>query len=874
MLKLAKLDVFTVLALCIAGLATTACPEDDDVGGGDVNDTGVTDTGVTDTGVTDTGVTDTGVTDTAVQTVSVAVTVTDAGTDAALSGVSITVEGKTLATTDASGEASIEVADGATVSGELDGYAKSHQKVAFVEGADIAVVLALTPVEFESTVDITAGATVPITTDEGMVATLTIPQGSLVDSTGAAVTGMVDIEASYTAPAAVTAETTPAPLIVAEGDKMCPLKSEGLIDITIKQDGHEVDVKDDEALALTLRAEPAAPETLPLWSFDEEKGIWVQEDTAINDGDTWNLSLPHLSWFTPGESNCPESLTVTVTDAGTMAALSGVSITVDGMTLGTTDAAGEASIEVADGATVSGELDGYAKSHQKVAFADLATPAIALALTPVEFESTVDITAGATVPITTDEGMVATLTIPQGSLVDSAGAAVTGMVDIEASYTAPAAVTAETAPAPLTVAEGDKTCPLKSEGLIDITIKQDGERVDVKEGEALALTVRAEPAAPETLPLWSFDEEKGIWVQEDTATNDGDHWAMSLPHLSWFTPGESNCPQACGEFGAACCTEGDACQSPFTCDTDADTCGCPTAGGSVCGTACCDAGQFCKDGACEDPTTVACLDIFKPAATPVNDACVGAGDCPATCNAALAAGSTASGIYWIKPGAAAAFKVQCDMSIDGGGWTLVGFEAGGTPNPATARGMMAQLHTETGTVDDVAAATGAGGFIGPRFAYGTNYGEARLTWCTGAATPVYRFQRFVTAGDLFANTLANAPATAGQDNMIVLTNFTSNDADLNAQLDNPSDAAFCRAFAGAKIPGDTSWGVKQKDETSNSCGCNSGGWQGQGSYYGGSGLPAMNNDGCGAWGGGWAGTAGNGVVKGNVNTNTLYFWIR
>ena len=109
--------------------------------------------------------------------------------------------------------------------------------------------------------------------------------------------------------------------------------------------------------------------------------------------------------------------------------------------------------------------------------------------------------------------------------------------------------------------------------------------------------------------------------------------------------------------------------------------------------------------------------------------------------------------------------------------------------------------------------------------------------------------------------------------MVQLSNFSSNDAELNKQLANPSDAALCRAYAGAAIPGDTSWAVKQKLESSNVCGCNSMGWQGTGSYYGGKGGGG-NNDGCSSWGGGWAGTAGNGVQKGGVNTNTTFFWVR
>lgn len=42
-------------------------------------------------------------------------------------------------------------------------------------------------------------------------------------------------------------------------------------------------------------------------------------------------------------------------------------------------------------------------------------------------------------------------------------------------------------------------------------------------------------------------------------------------------------------------------------------------------------------------------------------------------------GNTGDGLYWIKPtAAAAAFKTTCDMTLDGGGWTLIGTFNGST----------------------------------------------------------------------------------------------------------------------------------------------------------------------------------------------------
>ena len=341
--------------------------------------------------------------------------------------------------------------------------------------------------------------------------------------------------------------------------------------------------------------------------------------------------------------------------------------------------------------------------------------------------------------------------------------------------------------------------------------------------------------------------------------------------------GTSFCERTCGAFGLSCC-QGNSCDSPFQCNASSNTCGCSS--GVDCNGACCQAGEYCRNNQCLDPNTQVCLDIFKPSNfnTPHNDGCQNNGTCLTTCNEILTADRTsASGVYWIRQGSST-FKVMCDMDVDAGGWTLVGFEPAGLPGPGNgstrASGVMAKLSQEGGSADAIAANTSSGspssGYIGPRFDYMEDYREARFSWCTGAQE--YRYQRFTTSADLFEDTVRNRPISSPNEAMIPLSNFATNDAVLSSQLTNTNDAAFCRAYAGALIPGDTSWAIKQKDEASSACGCNSGGWQGTGSYYGGKGDGGQTV--CSSWGGGWAGTAGNGVQKGGVSSNTFYFWIR
>jgi hypothetical protein len=87
-----------------------------------------------------------------------------------------------------------------------------------------------------------------------------------------------------------------------------------------------------------------------------------------------------------------------------------------------------------------------------------------------------------------------------------------------------------------------------------------------------------------------------------------------------------------------------------------------------------------------------------------------------------------------------------------------------------------------------------------------------------------------------------------------------------------SDAIFCHACMknGGDKPGDTCWGVLPAGEGNRQCGCNSGGWTGNGVYYGGYAQPTR----CGGWGGGFAGPKTNGQQKGGIHSPGLVLKIK
>lgn len=112
----------------------------------------------------------------------------------------------------------------------------------------------------------------------------------------------------------------------------------------------------------------------------------------------------------------------------------------------------------------------------------------------------------------------------------------------------------------------------------------------------------------------------------------------------------------CGSCGTDCGIGGQCCDgSCIDILNDADNCG---ACGNACssGQSCCSGG--CKAGACGGGCT---------AGDGTESSCAAL-----SCKAILDAGfSTGDGLYWIQPGTDPAFQAQCDMTNDGGGWTLL-----------------------------------------------------------------------------------------------------------------------------------------------------------------------------------------------------------
>lgn len=129
-----------------------------------------------------------------------------------------------------------------------------------------------------------------------------------------------------------------------------------------------------------------------------------------------------------------------------------------------------------------------------------------------------------------------TLTASAGAFVDASGKAVTGTVDVYLTPLDPA-VARERAAYPgvlVGVNATGKAVPLQTFGVVDVTVEQGGQKLQIASGKSVTATFPATVGwtAPSSTNLWSFDTTTALWKYEGTTTQSGGSYTAELHHLS------------------------------------------------------------------------------------------------------------------------------------------------------------------------------------------------------------------------------------------------------------------------------------------------------------------------------------------------------
>lgn len=256
-----------------------------------------------------------------------------------LAGARVTLGGAS-ATTDGEGRYRLAAGAGPGVAQIVAaGHVINVQKVR-VDGPT-ALDVVLLPEAPPQALDASAGGTV----EGARGARVVVPPGALVDPAGATVVGAVAVHLTPIDPA------NPDQLAAAPGafeartstGATAQLETFGMLDVTIRQGDAVLQVAPGQTLEIAIPAptgQGELPAGMPLWSFDEAQGVWVEEGTLALDAasGTYVGSIAHMSVWNadrPLETTC---ITGTVVDADSGAPLAGARVSGRGVDYLGTDA--------------------------------------------------------------------------------------------------------------------------------------------------------------------------------------------------------------------------------------------------------------------------------------------------------------------------------------------------------------------------------------------------------------------------------------------------------------------------------------------------------------------------------------------------------
>lgn len=133
------------------------------------------------------------------------------------------------------------------------------------------------------------------------------------------------------------------------------------------------------------------------------------------------------------------------------------------------------------------------------------------------------------------------ITLPANAVVNSSGEQHTGVVDVVAKWLDPTAENFSIQmPGNLrgVTLDGDIS-GMVSMGMLAVELLDiDGRKLQVKKGQEASIRMRVPDAilskAPATIPLWYFDEVKGIWREEGEARLVGNFYEGKVSHFSFW----------------------------------------------------------------------------------------------------------------------------------------------------------------------------------------------------------------------------------------------------------------------------------------------------------------------------------------------------
>lgn len=180
-----------------------------------------------------------------------------------------------------------------------------------------------------------------------------LPANAFVTESGAAYNGQVTAQYAYLDPDNYGfSDEMPGDLSALRSDNSeAQLVSYGMIGVELTDDaGNKLKLADGKTATLTFPVPEKflggeLPASIPLWSFDETKGLWVEEGAATLTGGVYVGTVSHFSWHNLDMPELRATLKVNVLDANGKP-VPGVKVNFDGQRTARTDNNGIATCTV------------------------------------------------------------------------------------------------------------------------------------------------------------------------------------------------------------------------------------------------------------------------------------------------------------------------------------------------------------------------------------------------------------------------------------------------------------------------------------------------------------------------------------------------
>ena len=189
-----------------------------------------------------------------------------------------------------------------------------------------------------------------------------------------------------------------------------------------------------------------------------------------------------------------------------------------------------------DGALITANKAGFFKAYDRVRATQNATSYTRIQLLDRSIISSFP--AGAATDVTFDG---ATVKFQNNGFVDANGADYNGTVNVAAHWIDPTSdVVDQQMPGDLRALDAnDVYSVLETFGMVAVDLIADnGSELQLKEGISAEINFPIPTellnSAPSTIPLWSFDEEIGIWVEEGSANKVGGMYVGNVSHFSFW----------------------------------------------------------------------------------------------------------------------------------------------------------------------------------------------------------------------------------------------------------------------------------------------------------------------------------------------------